>query len=130
MLTLRHFLLVIVTLGLIPGAFVNAADKNGKSAMYQMAEIMHRLKHYPSPQGIDMLKKITQDTNTTANERTLATAMINLQHKAASSDIPKLKALIKDKKATADERALANIILNLDHRPSKQDKARLKAMMQ
>ncbi len=130
MSTLRIFVLGIVTLGLLSSVAVFAGSDHEKSATYQMAEIMHRLKHYPSPEGKDVLNKITQAANTTENERTVATGMLNLQHKVANDDIPKLKAVIADKKATAHERELADIILSLDHRPTKQDKAKLQAMMQ
>jgi len=126
----RIFVLGIIALGLLSSVAVFAGDNHEKSATYQMAEIMHRLKHYPSPVGKEVLKKITQAAGTTENERIIATAMLNLQHKVASSDIPKLEAVIADKKATAHERELAGIVLGLDHRPSKQDKAKLEAMMQ
>ncbi|VAW95069.1 hypothetical protein MNBD_GAMMA19-2250 [hydrothermal vent metagenome] len=128
--TLRIFVLGIVALGLLSSVAVFAGSDDEKSATYQMAEIMHRLKHYPSPAGKEVLNKITQAANTTANERTIATAMVNLQHKVVSSDIPKLEAVIADKKATVHERELASIVLSLDHRPTKQDKTKLKAMMQ
>jgi len=127
---LRIFILGIIALGLLCSVTVFAGDNHEKSATYQMAEIMHRLKHYPSPAGKDTLNKIKQAASTTENERTIATAMLNLQHKVVGSDIPKLEALIADKKSTANERELASIILSLDHRPTKQDKAKLKAMMQ
>lgn len=127
---LRIFLLGMLALGLFNSANVIAGGDHEKSAMYQMAEIMHRLKHYPSPVGKEVLNKIKQAPNTTNNERTLATAMINLEHHVNAGDIPGLKAIIADKAATAHERELATIILNLDHRPTRQDKATLKAMMQ
>jgi len=127
---LRVFILGIVALGLLSSVAVFAGGDHEKSATYQMAEIMHRLKHYPSPVGKDVLNKIVQAANTTENERTIATAMLNLQHKVASSDVPKLEAIIASKKSTAHERDLATIVLGLDHRPSKQDKTKLEAMMQ
>ncbi len=127
---LRIFVLGIVTLGLLSSVAVFAGDNHEKSATYQMAEIMHRLKHYPSPVGKEVLKTITQAAGTTENERTIATAILNLQHKVAGSDISKLEAVIADKKSTAHERGLASIVLSLDHRPTNQDKDKLKAMMQ
>ena len=127
---LRVFLFGIVALGLLSSVTVFAGGNHGKSATNQMAEIMHRLKHYPSPVGKEVLNKIKQAPSTTANERTIATAMLNLEHKVADSDIPKLKALIADKQTTSNNRELATIILNLDHRPTKQDKALLKEIMQ
>ncbi len=131
MSTLRIFVLGIVTLGLLSSVTtVFAGGDHEKSATYQMAEIMHRLKHYPSPAGKDVLNKIAQAANTTENERTIATAMMNLQHKVASGDVPKLEAVIANKQSTAHERELATIVLGLDHRPTGQDKAKLKAMMQ
>ncbi|HHI94509.1 MAG TPA: hypothetical protein ENK04_13520 [Gammaproteobacteria bacterium] len=128
--TLRIFVWGVVALGLLSSVAVFAGGDHEKSATYQMAEIMHRLKHYPSPAGKEILNKIVQAAGTTENERVIAAAMLNLQHKAAGSDIPKLESVIADKKATAHERELAGIVMNLDHRPTKQDKAKLKAMMQ
>jgi len=127
---LRIFVSGIVALGLLSSVVVFAGDNHEKSATYQMAEIMHRLKHYPSPAGKDVLNKVIQAANTTENERAIATAMLNLQHKVASGDAPTLEAIIANKKSTAHERELATIVLGLDHRPTKQDKAKLQAMMQ
>lgn len=105
------------------------AASEGASAMKQMATIMHRLKHFPSPQGKETLKKIIDNKSTSANERTLATAMMNLEHMAIPADKPKLQAIIDSAKATQDEKDLASIILNLNHRPTSADKKRLEQMM-
>jgi hypothetical protein len=99
------------------------------SSMHQMAEIMHRLKHYPSPAGKTVLEEIANNASASKHERTLAMAMLNLEHKAAAQDIPKLKAIVSDAGASADEKTLAGIISNLDHRPTKQNKQQLQAMM-
>jgi hypothetical protein len=106
------------------------AAEQSHSAMYQMAEIMHRLKHYPSPVGKAALQKIVASSASTERERVLASAMINLEHHVMAGDVPKLKAIIEDNGASADERDLARIILDLDHRPTAADKARLEKMMQ
>lgn len=127
---LRVFSFGLILFSLLSGVTAVAGETHDKSAIYQMAEIMHRLKHYPSPMGKEALDKIRQAASTTENERTIATAMMNLHHKVADSDIPKLKVLIADKKSTTHERELASIVLNLNHRPTKEDKATLKAMMQ
>jgi hypothetical protein len=127
---LRILVVGILALGLFSSIMVVAGADHEKSAISQMAEIMHRLKHYPSPAGKEVLNKIKQAPDTTKNERTIATAMINLEHHVDESDVPGLKAIVADKSAAAHERELATIILNLDHRPTKQDKAMLKAMMQ
>ncbi|HEC19941.1 MAG TPA: hypothetical protein ENI97_11435 [Gammaproteobacteria bacterium] len=124
---MRILVLGMVLFGLLGGTAVYAA---GKSATYQMAEIMHRLKHYPSPVGKETLHRIAQSDSASKNERTIATAMINLEHRVAAGDIQKLKAIINDPNATPHERELASIVLNLDHRPTAADKAKLKAMMQ
>ena len=121
------FLLSIIIL--LQPAQVMAVEQS-HSAMYQMAEIMHRLKHYPSPVGKEALQKIVDSSASTERERVLATAMINLQHHVMAGDVPKLKAIIGDGGASQDERDLASIILNLNHRPTAEDKARLEKMMQ
>lgn len=130
MTRIYHFMIAMTLLGLFGSVTAFADEVNTKSAIYQMAEIMHRLKHYPSPAGKEVLNKIVQSPTATKNERTLATAMINLEHTVDDSDVPKLKAIIGDASASDHEKQLANIILNLNHRPTKEDKAQLKAMMQ
>ncbi|MBL1274957.1 MAG: hypothetical protein COB30_002605 [Ectothiorhodospiraceae bacterium] len=110
-------------------AFSGESTGSGGTAIQQMAKIMHRLKHYPSPQGKSELQVLISASETTGYERAIARAMVNLEHKVASKDVAPLKAIINDKASTQSERDLASIILNLDHRPSNQDKTTLNAMM-
>jgi len=126
MLMKRIFILGVLSATLQWGGVTYAGHSS--SAIYQMAEIMHRLKHYPSPAGKDALKKIIEHKNTKENERTIAMAMLNLEHHVMAADKPKLRKMI-DASATQDERDLASIILNLDHRPTSADKTKLKAML-
>ena len=125
---LRILSLLILTAALLWHSNSFAAD-SGASAMQQMATIMHRLKHYPSPQGKEELKAIIDNKSTTANERALATAMMNLEHMVNPGDKPKLKAIIDSSDATENEKSLATIILNLNHRPTAKDKQVLQGMM-
>ena len=129
--------LVVVMLFVFSGITVSqadtAADNNGadtQNAVQKMAMIMHRLKHFPSPQSKDILKDIIENKTTTERERDLATAIMNLNHRALMDDKVKLKKIMENQSASADERDLANIIYNLDHRPTKNDKMRLEKMMQ
>jgi hypothetical protein len=119
------FLLLVIFM--LQGTVAIAEESHG--AMYQMAKIMHRLKHYPSPVGKAELQKIVDSSASTEREKVLAMAMINLEHHVNSADAPKLKAIINNAAASDDERDLANIILNLNHRPTGADKARLEKMM-
>jgi hypothetical protein len=121
--------LVFVT-GLIGGEIGIVVSAEKSAAMQQLATILHRLKHYPSPQGKAELKQILKNDSTGANEKTLASAILNLEHSAMVADIPKLKSVMADSKATPDEQTMAGIILNLDHRPSEEDKQKLSQMMQ
>ena len=99
-------------------------------AMRQMATIMYRLKHFPSPQGKEELNALLKQPSTTDNERVLATAMLNLQHMADENDKPKLKLIMDDKNSSSAEKELAGIIYNLDHRPTDEDKEKLEKIMQ
>jgi hypothetical protein len=123
----------LITSGLAMSLFVSgwcfAGDGQNKTAIYQMAEIMHRLKHYPSPQGKKELQAIFDASTTTQNERVIAQAIINLEHHPIAQDIPLLQKVIDDKSSTEAERMLASIVLNLDHRPTRQDKDHLKELM-
>ncbi len=100
------------------------------AAVQEMATIMHRLKHFPSPQGRQSLQAIIDDSASSENERVLARAMMNLQHRALEDDKGRLKRLMDDPDASNHERELAAIIYHLDHRPSSADKQKLQAMMQ
>lgn len=100
------------------------------AAVQQMATIMYRLKHFPSPQGKQELQAIIEDSASSENERVLARAMMNLQHRAMEDDKARLKHIMDDPDASNYERELAAIIYHLDHRPSSDDKQKLQAMMQ
>jgi len=130
MSALRRLVVSGLAMSLFLSTWCFASEGYGKSAIYQMAEIMYRLKHYPSPQGKRELQTIISASSTTSNERIIATAMINLEHKPAPQDIPYLENVINNKASTQQERQLASIVLKLDHRPTAEDKAQLKAMMQ
>ena len=107
------------------------ANTDQPSATVQkMATIMHRLKHFPSPQGKQELQVIINDSASSENERALARAMLNLQHKALGDDKARMKLIMDDAQASASERELAGIIYHLDHRPSSADTQKLQAMMQ
>ena len=125
----RITILVALSLSLFLGAVNFSVAAEGASAMKEMAVIMHRLKHYPSPQGKETLQAIVDNKSTTSNERTLAKTMLNLEHKVMSSDTAGLKSMVASNDASTDEKDFANILLNFSHRPSSEDKQRLKSMM-
>ncbi len=126
--TLATFLISLFFALLLAGS-AQASPDQPSAAMQQMATIMHRLKHYPSPQGKQELQAIIDDQATNKNERVLASAMMHLQHVAMADDKAGLKRIMDDKRARADERDLAGIIYHLDHRPSSADKKMLEHMM-
>ena len=125
----RNAILLTFSLSLFLGASALSVASEGASAVKEMAVIMHRLKHYPSPQGKETLQAIVNNKSTNKNEATLAKAMLNLEHAVASSDIAGLKSIVSNDNSSADEKDFATILLNFDHRPSGADKKRLKAMM-
>lgn len=127
---IRISIISILSAALLFSGWSIAGEGKSRAAIFQMAEIMYRLKHYPSPQGKAELQAIIDTAATTGNERILANAMINLEHKVSSKDVPLLKKVIDNTASSQHERELASIILNLNHRPSNQDKSQLKAMMQ
>lgn len=109
---------------------VIAGEGHGKTAINQIAEIMYRLKHFPSPQGKSELRAIMDASNSTKNQRVIATALINMQHQVMPDDILLLKKLLKNSASSHQERELSEILLGFSHRPTKLDKDKLKAMMQ
>ena len=124
----RITILAALSLSLFLGAVNVSVAAEGASAIKEMAVIMHRLKHYPSPQGKETLQAIVDNKSTNKNERTLAKTMLNLEHKVISSDMAGLKSIATSKDASIDEKAFASILLNFSHRPSGEDKQRLKSM--
>ena len=125
----RITILAALSLSLFLGAVNVSVSAEGASAMKEMAVIMHRLKHYPSPQGKETLQAVVDNKSTSKNERTLAKTMLNLEHKVISSDMAGLKSIATSKDASIDEKAFASILLNFSHRPTGEDKQRLKSMM-
>ncbi len=125
----RITILAALSLSLFLGAVNVSVAAEGASAIKEMAVIMHRLKHYPSPQGKETLQAIVDNKSTNKNERTLAKTMLNLEHKVISSDMAGLKSIATSKDASIDEKAFASILLNFSHRPTGEDKQRLKSMM-
>lgn len=126
MLMKRIFILGVLSATLQWGGVAYAGHSS--SAIYQMAEIMHRLKHYPSPAGKDALKKVIEHKSTKEHERTIATVILNLEHHVMAADKPKLKKVMETSESM-NERDLASIVLNLDHRPTSADKVKLSAML-
>lgn len=123
--TIVLLVLVVLCSGVCASAFAEAKQ----SAIQKMATIMHRLKHFPSPQGKETLKQIVNDNTTNERQKTIATSMINLNHRALTKDKVKLKKIMEDGNASQVERDLASILYQFDHRPTKADKARLQDMM-
>lgn len=126
---LRHFMMSGLVVSLFFSSWCVADDGHDKAAINKMAEIMYRLKHFPSPQGKAELKMIINASNSSENERIIATAMLNMEHQVAPNDILLLKKISNNKAATEYERELAEILINFSHRPTKQDKNKLKEMM-
>jgi hypothetical protein len=125
----RITVLVTLSLSLFLGSGVFSIAIASTPAMKQMAEIMHRLKHFPSPQGKEILRGIAKNKSTTNNERTLASAILNMEHEVTPQYKSDLEDMTASASTTADEKAFANILLNFSHRPSDADKKRLETMM-
>ncbi|MDH5325840.1 MAG: hypothetical protein OEZ68_19560 [Gammaproteobacteria bacterium] len=122
--------LTVMLTGIIMGSMSLSAPvfAGNSDAIMKMAEIMQRLKHFPSPDGKKTLQDIISSSTASNNERVLATAMLNLNHQADGADKPKLEAIINGKAADS-EKTLAQIIINLDHRPSGADKEQLAKLL-
>ena len=73
----RITILATISLSLFIGAANFSVAAEGATAIKEMAVIMHRLKHYPSPQGKGTLQAIVDNKSTRKNERTLAKTMLN-----------------------------------------------------
>jgi len=125
----RITVLVTLSLSLFLASGALSIAVASTPAMKQMAEIMHRLKHFPSPQGKETLQAIAKNNSTKINERTLASAILNMEHEVTPQYKSDLEDMTASASATADEKALANILLNFSHRPSAEDKKRLEVMM-
>ena len=126
---LRYLIMFCLVGSMSFSPFGIAGEDQNKNAVNKIAEIMYRLKHFPSPQGRSDLKAIINAPTSTENERIIAAAMMNMQHEVLPNDALLLKKISANNSSSKHERELAELLLNFNHRPTKQDKSQLKEMM-
>ncbi len=121
---------IVAVLCLLVGFSVQAAgeQQGGSGAIAEMSNVMIGLQHYPSDAEKARLKQIAADANTSAQEKTIATALMNMEHNVSSGDKAKLKQIADDASAPANVRELAGILMNMSHKPSAEDKAKLQKL--
>ena len=92
----------------------------------EMANIMMKLHHYPSDSEKATLQKIIDDSASTQDERTIATALMHMHHTVTDDDKAKLIDIANNDMAPAADRTMAKILAHMKHKASADDKAELK----
>jgi len=119
------YLLVPVVLGWMlvasPGAMAG-------SAIQEMAGIMLNLNHYPSDSEKAELQKIINDSSTSQEERTIATALLHMHHTVPDADKAKLMDIANNDAAPEADRKVADILAHMHHHASSDAKQELKKL--
>ena len=112
----------IVFFVILFGTQLSIADD---STIGAMAKIMINLKHFPTDLDKQRLSAITNSSDNSEAEITVAAAIANIKHQTTAADKEKLNAIVADKSTPADLRNLASIVLDTNHTPSASDIAKL-----
>jgi len=118
-------LLAPLLLGLM---FVCSPAVMAGPATHEMAEIMMELHHYPSDSEKVTLQKIIDDSASSQDERTIATALMHMHHTVTADDKAKLMDIANNNMAPAADRTMAKILAHMEHKASADDKAELKKL--
>jgi len=94
----------------------------------EMANIMMKLHHYPSDSETATLQKIIDDSASTQDERTIATALMHMHHTVTADDKAKLMDIANNDMAPAADRTMAKILAHMEHKASADDKAELEKL--
>ena len=97
-------------------------------AIQEMAGIMMELHHYPSDSEKATLQKIIDDSASTQDERTIATALMHMHHTVTDDDKAKLMDIANNDMAPAADRTMAEILAHMEHKASADDKAELEKL--
>lgn len=95
------------------------------SATQEMAGIMMTLHHYPDDSQKATLQKIIDDSSSTQDERTIASALMHMHHTVTDDDKAKLMDIANNSSAPAADRKEAEILANMHHKASASDKEEL-----
>jgi hypothetical protein len=97
-------------------------------ALQEMAGIMLTLHHYPSDSEKVTLQKIIDDSSSSQDERTIATALLHMHHTVTDDDKAKLMDIANNNAAPAADRKVAEILANMHHMASAADKEELEKL--
>ena len=119
------YLLVPVLLGWM---FVASPVAMAGTAIQEMVGIMLTLHHYPSDSEKVTLQKIIDDSSTSQDERTIASALLHMRHTVTDDDKAKLMDIANNGSATVADRKVAEILAHIHHKASSEDKQELKML--
>lgn len=97
-------------------------------AIQEMVGILLNLHHHPSDSEKDTLQKIANDSASSEDERTIATALLNMDHRVTDADKEKLNQISKNSSAPMADRKVAGILAGLNHTASDSDKEELQKL--
>jgi hypothetical protein len=98
------------------------------SAIQEMAGIMMTLHHYPDDSQKATLQKIIDDSSSTQDERTIASALMHMHHTVTDDDKAKLMDIANNSSAPDADRKEAEILANMHHKASADAKAELEKL--
>lgn len=97
-------------------------------AIQEMVGIMLTLHHYPSDSEKVTLQKIIDDSATSQEERTIATALLHMRHTVTDDDKAKLMDIANNDAAPEADRKVADILAHMHHKASSDAKQELEML--
>ncbi len=112
----KHFCILIFCIFLLNGFSIAGEGHQHFSGdpIKAMAEMVIKLKHFPSKSEKKQLKDIISHSDN-QNVKTIATALVNMRHSAKEEDKAKLKNIINSESASSDLKALAKVVHELNN---------------
>ncbi|XOV84789.1 MAG: hypothetical protein ACFHXK_06625 [bacterium] len=121
-ITLMRIMLLVA--GLLLANVCFASD-----ASIIMAEIVIDLNHFPSDDDKSYLTEISEDAESSSDEKALAAIIGRIMHKPAADDVATLESMIRSGEATEYVKTLAKAILSIEHKPSAEAIAELERLL-
>lgn len=117
--------IMLLVVGLL---FANVCFASDASII--MAEIVIDLNHFPSEDDKSYLTEITEDAESSADEKALAGIISRIMHQPAAGDIPALESMASSGEASEYVKTLAKAILSIEHKPSAESIAELEGLLE
>ena len=121
----KHLLLAPVLIGWM---LLSSPAAMASTAIQEIVNIILTVHHYPSNSEKATLQKIIDDSSTSKDERTIASALMNMRHTVTDFDKAKLLSIANDGTAPVADRKVADILAHIHHKASSEDKQELEKL--